>query len=144
MNLLKDLYNKFETLKGAKLYLTLIAVFTVFLIIGVAIGYFRYTKLNNNELTDNEKSLNQLTAQKTSEYEGKVSFINPNFYPDDKISFVLQGSDGNDIILLRSKDQKLSIAEGLHVKLTGTVVKTKDGKKEILIVDKVMIKNATN
>ena len=81
---------------------------------------------------------------KLTEYEGKVMYVNPNFYPDEDISYVLTDSVGKDIILLRAEDKRLSIVEGLTVKLTGIVVTTKTGNNKVLQVDKVMVKNGTN
>jgi len=73
-----------------------------------------------------------------------LHYINPSFYPNDNLSYVLVDRSGKQVILLRAKDQKLSIAEGLYVKVKGVVMKTKDGKNDVLNVSEVIINNATN
>ena len=138
--LLKNLYQKAEQLKGRKLYITCALIFVVFITIGLLVGYFTKPKLKVDE--NQNPDGNVQPAKKY--YQGKVTYVNPGFYPDDKISYSLVDSSGKDIILLKSKDQKLTIAEGLVVKVSGTVSKTKDGKTNVLNVEELIIKSAPN
>jgi uncharacterized protein YneF (UPF0154 family) len=140
ITLLKNLYIKAEDLKGKKLLLILVLTFVIFLIIGIAVGYFMPSLLNKNEIKLNLP----IAGEQPKYYQGKVTYVNPSFYPGEKISFSLVDSQGKDIILLRSEDQKLSIAENLVVKVTGIIHKTKDGKSEVLDVTELIIKNAAD
>ncbi|MBU1132915.1 hypothetical protein KKG08_01435 [Patescibacteria group bacterium] len=139
--LLKDLYFKVENLKGKKLIYTIAVIFLVFILVGVLIGYFMTPRLSEDEVVGND--IESPSSPKTY-YEGKIEYINPEFYPLDDISYSLVDSDGKQIYLLKSVDQKLSIAEGLFVKVSGKMSKLKDKKTDVLIVDEVVIKNATD
>jgi hypothetical protein len=143
MFLLKNLYTKINGLKGSRLYLVIALSFLTFLIIGLTFGYLRKTASNSKKLaSDNLDSQQQLVG--AVEYTGKVAHVNALFYPNEKISYVLTDNSGKNIILLRAEDERLFIVEGLTVKLTGSVVKTADGKNQVLQVDKVIIINGTN
>ena len=50
----------------------------------------------------------------------------------------------NFTVYLASKDEKLVVAEGYFAKVTGSVVKTIDGKKDVLEVAVVILKNVSN
>jgi len=139
--LLKDLYFKVENLKGKKLIYTIAVIFLVFILVGVLIGYFMTPRLSEDEVVGND--IESPSSPKTY-YEGKIEYINPEFYPLDDISYSLVDSDGKQIYLLKSVDQKLSIAEGLFVKVSGKMSKLKDKKTDVLIVDEVVIKNAAD
>ena len=140
--LLKDIHNKSEQMSGRKILIMFVIIFVVFLPLGIAIGNNIKPKLNENEIPVPNKD-NQVT-EKFVFYEGKIEYLNPGFYPNDSISFALVDENGKQTILLKSKDQKLNIAEGLFVKVRGTITKTKDGKSDVLNVAEVIIKNATN
>jgi len=143
ITLLKTLYNKAEGLKGRRLVYTLVFLFVLFVLIGFAVGYVTLQRLNKDEKAQTDTAV--VTKEPSlSEYEGKITYINPAFYPDDKISYVLVDASGKDIILLKSNDQKLSIAEGLYVKVRGAKLKTADGKMDVLNVKEVVIKSVTN
>ena len=139
--LLKDLYFKVENLKGKKLIYTIAVIFLVFILVGVLIGYFMTPRLSEDEVVGND--IESPSSPKTY-YEGKIEYINPEFYPLDDVSYALVDSDGKQIYLLKSVDQKLSIAEGLFVKVSGKMSKLKDKKTDVLIVDEVVIKNVSD
>ena len=139
--LLKDLYLKVENLKGKKLIYTIAVIFLIFILVGVLVGYFMTPRLSKDEVVGND--IESPSSPKTY-YEGKIEYINPEFYPLDNVSYALVDSDGKQIYLLKSVDQKLSIAEGLFVKVSGKMSKLKDKKTDVLIVDEVVIKNATD
>ena len=139
--LLKDLYFKVENLKGKKLIYTIAVIFLIFILVGVLVGYFMTPRLSEDEMVGND--IESPSSPKTY-YEGKIEYINPEFYPLDNVSYALVDSDGKQIYLLKSVDQKLSIAEGLFVKVSGKMSKLKDKKTDVLIVDEVVIKNATD
>lgn len=144
-NLLKDLYNKAEDIKGKKLVYTILAVFIFFTILGISIGYIISPKLNNDE---NIGSLDNHQGDRkdpdTVEAEGKVTYVNPELYPLDDISYSLSDYSGKELYLLKSDDQKLSIAEGLFVKVVGKMGKLSDEETEVLIVEEVIINNVTD
>ena len=141
--MLSNLYSKAEELKGKKLIFVIAAFFLLFLLIGLIIGVISNSKLNKNELNSNPTSVDTASGQKVY-YEGKVAYVNPQLYPGENISYSLIDSSGKEIFLLKSKDARLSVVEGLFVKISGKMSKLKDGKTSVLIVDEVIIKNATN
>lgn len=143
-NPLLDLYNKAEAIKGKKLIITLSVIFVLFTVIGVGAGYYINKKLTKDETDAAYLAKLQSVQRPEKYYEGRVVYVNPAYYPEDNISYALEDSSGEEAFLLASKDQKLSIAEGLNVRLTGILKKTKDGSKDVLEVDKLIIKNATN
>ena len=142
-DLLKNFYNKVEDIKGKRLLYTLVGFFIFFLFIGASVGYLISPRLSNNENGSEEYIATPEEPQKI-EMEGKIVYENPDKYPMDDVSFVLVDSSGEDIILLSAKDQKLSIAENLTVKVVGKMSKLSDKKTDVLIVDEVKIKSATN
>ena len=141
--LLIDIHNKSEQMPGRKVLLSFIAIFIVFLFIGILIGNIvSKSRLTEDEILEIAAENGSQVAQ--SVYEGKVEYVNPSFYPKQGISYALMDGSGNQILLLRSEDQKLNIVEGLFVKVTGVLSKTTDGKSHVLNVAEVTIKNATN
>ncbi len=142
LSLLKNIHNKSEQMSGKKILIMFVVIFVVCLPLGMAIGNLIKPKLNEDEIQVIQGGT-KLNVKLVS-YEGKIEYLNPGFYPDDNVSFSLVDGSGKQIILLRSKDQKLNIAEGLFVKVNGAVTKTKDGKDNVLNVSEVIIKNASN
>lgn len=134
-NLLKSLYMYTQALRGRKLVLLLVAVIIIFLPLGIVIGKFTQSPLNKNELPLSTTSV-ALTAKVLR--VGKVVYVNPNTFPLDKVRYVLQESSGKEI-LLASKDQKLALAEGLVVQISGVLKKSADGQNEFITVDQVII-----
>ncbi len=142
-NLLKNSYDKMEAIKGKRLVYLLLAVFVVFTIIGLSVGYLMSPKLSEDETPVQTYSGN-LPKQEKTEASGKITYVNPEMYPMDEISYSLTDSSGKDIYLLSAKDNKLEISEGLYVKVVGTLSKLKDGKTPVLLVEEVIINNVSN
>ena len=142
-NLLKNTYDKMEAIKGKRLLYMLIAIFVVFTIIGLSIGYLMSSTLNEDETPVDTYSGNLPKLEKI-EASGKITYVNPEMYPMDDISYSLTDSSGKDIYLLTAKDNKLEISEGLYVKVIGTLSKLKDGKTPVLSVEEVIINNVSN
>lgn len=141
MQLLKDMYNSAEALKGRKL-LTVTAILTiVFLGIGIFIGYLNNQLLNRNE-NNADITLPPPVVDTSTTFSGKISYVNPEYYPGEEISYVLTDPSGNDIILLKADDDKLSLAEGLTVKVKGKEAVSKAGTKYLMV--KEVIINAAN
>ncbi|RJR26959.1 hypothetical protein C4561_04250 [candidate division WWE3 bacterium] len=141
-DLLKKTYNNIENIRGKKLVYTLFGVFVSFVFIGILIGYYRETRLNGNEAVPTE-----IISENVNEdvsYEGIVRYIGDGFYTDDGISYVLTDISGNEIILLKATDDKLTIVEGLSVEAVGRLGKTQDGQNEVLFVKELLFKNATD
>lgn len=141
-NLLKDIHDKAETLEGKNLALVLASVFLFFLFIGIGINYLTGQRLKNNEnpAVNNPEQINQ---NNESYLEGVITYVDPRTYPGEDISFYLADSDGNELILLKANDQKLEVSEGLNVKLQGKRIKTRDGKKDVLFVDRIVVKRGS-
>jgi len=142
-NLLKDSYDKMESVKGKRLVYMLLAIFVVFTIIGLSVGYLMSPKLSEDETPVPTYSGNLPKVEKT-EASGKITYVNPEIYPMDEISYSLTDGSGKDIYLLSAKDNKLEISEGLYVKVVGTLSKLKDGKTPVLLVEEVIINNVSN
>jgi len=96
------------------------------------------------DFTENLSNESSISNQSGTVYEGRISYIDPNTYPNDDISYVLLDKGGKQIILLKAQDQKLVVAEGQFAKVTGNIIKTADGKKDVLEVAVVILKNVSN
>lgn len=124
-------------------YIRLISIlFAVFLIIGLVMGYI-FSRVPNNVTPVAENEVPK-TDRNLATYEGVVTYIEPFMYQTDEIKYSLLDSLGNEIILLKARDQKLEVSEGHHVIVNGTVKKLTGGKGEYLLVENLVIKNATN
>lgn len=142
LDLLKRLYAKVEELKGKKLVTVLAFVFVSFTLIGLFIGYFINLKLNKNETVNNQTQT--VPVEEKKYYEGKVLYINPEFFPLENVSYSLNDSSGKVLYYLRANDQKLSLAENLNVRIYGRVSKMQDGKTDVIDVSEVVIRNASD
>ena len=82
-----------------------------------------------------------ITAEVTkSSLKGTIKYTSPANYPGENISYKLVDKDGKDVILLKSEDAKLEMAENLRVEVQGLQTKTKAGES-VLIVEKIIISN---
>ena len=86
INLLKNLYNKIESLRGKSLIIFGLVVIVIFLIVGITIGYFTNDELNQNETAEQRPAVN-LDPNAMQEYDGKIQYIDPSRYPQDKITY---------------------------------------------------------
>ena len=139
-NSLQELYLKIESLKGKKLILFLIPLFLSGILMGIIVGNFMPQLLKTDEDLP-EVDIGDVVIKQGSQFEGKVVYVDPRLYPSDNISYVLEDASGNDVILLKANDQKLAVTEGLTVVIFGDVEKTKDGKEDVLNVDRILVKN---
>lgn len=143
LNLLTNLHNKAEELRGHRLIFFLLGTFLIFSLVGFVIGGI----INRNSIKNSNYDLSNLTLNIDNEigtpekvsFEGKITFVDPNLYPNDDISYTLVDSSGKEIVLLKAIDQKLVVSEGHFATVYGDISKTKDGKKDVLIVDKIVI-----
>ena len=138
-DLLKKTHDQAEGLEGHKLLYTLVAIFAAFLVIGFASNYFIKTILNNPERDGDGNGSRVENAQVS--YKGIITYVDPRNYPDDEISYLLTEPQGKLIILLTAHDSKLEVSEGLYATVSGTLMTTSDGSKEVLLVEKVSISN---
>lgn len=144
INLLKNLYDKIESLRGRSLVAFGLVIIVLFVCIGIAIGYLTNDELKQDENPNMQNQAKSLDPNALQEYEGKIQYIDPSFYPADKISYKLVDTQGKEIILLKAKDDKLKLAEGLTVKVRGTKSKTADTKNDVLLVKEIQINTSTN
>ncbi|MBW6441541.1 hypothetical protein K0B04_01355 [Patescibacteria group bacterium] len=144
-NLLKDIYNKMEGIKGRKLFYTILGVFISFTLIGISIGYLISPRLieNENGLGNDYDAVGNRDSDRI-EAEGRVTYVNPELYPMDDISYSLTDSSGKELYLLQSRDQKLRIAEGLFVKVVGKMGKLSDKSTDVFIVEEVIINSVSD
>lgn len=144
-NLLKDIYNKAESIKGRKLVYTILVIFVVFTIIGISIGYIISPRLRDYENTGLAEYYGGSGREEdTVEAEGRITYVNPEFYPMDDISYSLTDYSGKELYLLKSDDEKLNIAEGLFAKVVGKMGKLSDGETDVLIVEEVIINSVAD
>lgn len=137
---LTDLYYKAENLHGKRLILFVVPLFLCFVLIGLVLGNFIPQILNKNEVTPVEITPKE-DLNTSTQFEGKVVYVDPRTYPLDNISFYLEDSKGNEIVLLKANDEKLTVVEGLNVIVFGKMEKTKDGENDVLMVERVVVKN---
>lgn len=137
-NSLTDLYDKIENLRGKNLVLFVLPLFLACLLIGLIVGNFIPQFLNKNEVTDVEL-LPDEPIKTSQQFEGQVVYVDPRNYPLDDISFYLADSEGQEIILLKANDEKLTVVEGLNVIVFGEVEETADGDSEYLMVESVVV-----
>ncbi|OGC46426.1 hypothetical protein A2V49_02740 [candidate division WWE3 bacterium RBG_19FT_COMBO_34_6] len=138
--LISDLYAKSEQLKGKNLYFVLLLIFIIGLPLGIVIGNFTNKLLIKDETSTTDTNIDN-TVPEDGHFEGKVVYVDPKLNPNDEISYALADDNGKQIVLLSAKDQKLLVVEGLHVTVYGTMKKTKDGKQDVLMVEKVIARN---
>jgi len=120
-----------------------VVVFFVVLIVASVTVFFVDTLLSIFDDTSPIPIQGSPVATETS-YEGSITFVGTDFYPEEGISYALTDSAGNEIILLKADDQKLVVSEGLTAQVFGVLSKTADGEMDILSVDRIVVKNATN
>ncbi len=83
------------------------------------------------------------TAVQTSEelsYDGKITYVDPQLYSEEDVSYVLQDKSGKVTFLLKSRDQKLVVAEGQWASVYGTVSDSADGKEKVLTVSNIVLR----
>lgn len=140
-NKLSELYNAAENIKGKKLVFVLIGILVVFTVLGIVLGNAIPENLNGDETVASNDGTD-LEVTQSKQFEGKVVYIDPRFYPLEDISFYLEDSSGNELILLNAHDEKLTVVEGLEVIVFGTTSKSMDEpEKEVLLVDRIIVKN---
>jgi flagellar basal body-associated protein FliL len=124
-----------------RMYRVMSILLVTLLVVGGLIAYVNSIKLNKNESSSSDDSKTQSTAPVT--YKGIVTYLGEDMYANDGITYSLTNSNGDDIILLKSSDQKLSIAQGLYVTVTGKKGKTLNGESDVLQVTEVTL-NGSN
>jgi hypothetical protein len=137
----KETYDKVEGLKGKKLVFTLAILFVLFVFVGIAIGNFISPLLRKNEIAENIENTYDIPKKESLQYKGRVTYVDPQFYPQDGISYYLADETGTEIILLKTDDEKLTVVEGLEVIVFGELQKTKEKGEDVLMVEKVVVKN---
>ena len=100
-------------------------------------------KLNPNDNGSSEVPSVEISVTKKS-YTGRITYLSPQLYPEDEISYVLTDSSGKEVILLKAEDQKLMVSEGLFATVSGRMKKTADKKEDVLLVDEVIVKNVAD
>ena len=147
-NLLKDTYDKAENIKGKRLLYTLVAIFVIFILIGVLVGYFISPRLSGDEKNGTgQGNSEEVVKSDKVEVVGRIVYVNPERYPEEKVSYSIADGDGKDIYLLKSKsvgDERLKMSEGLTVTIVGKLDKLSDGKTPVLIVEEVIVKSGAN
>jgi len=137
-------YDRVKSLRGGNLFKFLAGIFTLFLVLGLLAGYlFAVLSKPLEEPVIDSGTGNAPVIQEIS-YEGTVTYIDPQFHPYKDISYELTDFDGKTVVLLKADDEKLLVSEGHYVKVFGKISKTDDGEKDVLLVERVVIKNVPN
>ena len=118
----------------------LAAIFIVFAALGWAISSV-FSKYNSPKTQIRKETVSASPTEVS--YEGVITYVDPQLNPGEGISFLLNNSTGEEMILLKSNDQKLEVSEGHFVKVFGTKKKTSTGK-EYLLVERIVLKNGSN
>jgi len=139
LDLLKNLYHRAELVTGKRLYLLFGITFTVFLLAGLFIGYFTRRPLNSDE-TKPPSGTEAKVYNVSVERKGRITFTDPAMYPKDKVKYVLIEETGEEVPV-RSTDDKLELVQGLDVVVSGKFMPSKDGGKDVLVVEEVIIRN---
>ena len=137
---LKESFARLENLRGRKLVIFLLLLFILFILVGIYVGNIIPLRLKNNE-TDLETVVSEVSEVEMQQYAGKVVYRDPKFFPMDDVSFLLEDDKGKEIVLLYSKDEKLTVVEGLNVIVFGALKRSNDNMHDILIVDRVVVRN---
>ncbi|OGC48300.1 hypothetical protein A2W32_03745 [candidate division WWE3 bacterium RBG_16_37_10] len=143
-NLLSQINVKADKTTPSNLLKLGVLIFIIFVPIGLLMGNLISMSLNIPETNNVTPVNNNIDTTKETFYEGTITYINPNMYPNDEITYVLKDDEGNDVILLKSYDQKLAVAEGHKAKVYGSVIKSSNESNTILVVSKVVIVNVSN
>ena len=140
LDLLKKTHDKAEEYQGRRLLGLLLMVFLSFTLIGMGIGLLiAFPRRNSTPVDNGSPTITPPPEEKG--YEGRVVYVDPRFYPEDDISYYLEGSTGERLYLLKANDEKLAVAEGHYVRIFGSFMKTADGEEDILLAEKVVIIN---
>ncbi len=114
-----------------------LAVIVIALISSVLFGLDRlFTDFEPTDPTNSVVSV----EEKGISYKGTIKYISPETYPEDNITYKLVNPAKETIILLKSKDEKLKVAENLTVTVKGVKTKTKSGN-DVLIVSEIIVSN---
>ena len=143
-NLLSRINEKTDKTTPSNLLKLGVLIFIIFVPIGLLLGNLISLSLNIPETNNVTPVNNNIDTTKETFYEGTITYVNPNMYPNDEITYVLKDEEGNDVILLKSYDQKLAVAEGHKAKVYGSVIKSSNESNTILVVNKVVIVNVSN
>lgn len=146
-NILSKLNKKDGEESKLRLIVILIVIFIVFTSAGylIVMAFTPIPEQPTDEFPRNVTISNNAPEQfNQSSHDGFVKYVDPNFYPNEKISFVLNDENGKEIILLKANDQKLQVAEGHFVTAVGEVMPSEFGNYNYLMVEEVIIKNVTD
>lgn len=142
LNLPNSQLSKIQGLKGKKLIIFLLSIFVIFASVGAGVGFVIVKDDKPAQSADNNTAQDvPINVTQEIMYKGRITFVEPLLYPEDDISFALVNSSSERIILLKAFDQKLEVAEGHFAEVYGKLIKTKNGKEDVLLVNKVVIAN---
>ena len=113
-----------------------LAVIVIALISSILFGLDRL--FTDFEPTDPTNSV--VLVEEESSYKGTIKYVSPQTYPGDDITYKLVNPAKETIVLLKSKDEKLKMAENLTVTVKGVKTKTKSGN-DVLIVSEIIVSN---
>ncbi|MCA9308044.1 hypothetical protein KC980_00890 [candidate division WWE3 bacterium] len=83
-------------------------------------------------------------VNKSVTVEGRIAYVDPRIYPQDNVSFILVDSSNKLMHLLKDSSRRLEISEGLWAQVTGSISPAKDGKNELLTVERVVFRSSSS
>lgn len=123
-------------------------IFTYLFIILLVFGAVYY--ISNrviSQLQPSKDSTNSEVKSGPQEYKGRVKYLTDRSRESEGVSYYLADESGKELYLLKSLDDKLAIVENHFVTVQGSLSKTDDNLKDVVIVDKVVLtgeKDVTN
>jgi hypothetical protein len=134
---LKNLAKSYSALPPQKRSLILIVFSLSFAVIGFLIGFAILTKSMENVPPEDSDTISKPVVNRKSIF-GKIVPLEASVYMQGTHRLV--DDNGNTLVLLNAKDDKLKLSEGMKVEVSGVVRKTLEGDAEIMEVELVKFK----
>jgi len=136
-------FREFEDRLGSmpprRLAFLAVAVSLLFLALGVVLGIL-LVPYSPTPLSDTDLSAPQTSSSATVSQTGVLRQFNA---PQDEIEFYLEKSDSTQVLLMPTAQLDSSLLEsfvGLFVTVEGTAGKSADGTKDVLLVERIVLK----
>ncbi|PIZ43338.1 hypothetical protein COY33_01680 [candidate division WWE3 bacterium CG_4_10_14_0_2_um_filter_42_7] len=134
---LKNLARRYAALPPQKRSLILLVSSLSFAMIGFLLGFAIITRSMESSPTEESDVTLKPTVNRKSIF-GKIVPLEASLYMEGTHRLV--DDDGNTLILLSAKDDKLKLSEGMKVQVSGVVRKTLEGDAEIMAVELIKFK----
>jgi len=114
-------------------------------IVLVFFGVFYITNRISDQLSNSSEAQESKQQTENKEtYFGRVKYLMDRSRVTEGIGFFLADSQGKEVYLLQSNDDKLTLVENHDVTIYGYLGKTSDNQRDVLIVNKVVLSGEAN